>query len=146
VSWDGNTTFSDNIALADGGAVYATAGSTLHCQGTTAFTNNSAAAGNGGALGIYAFGSTEGSHVSISGETTFTSNVASLNGGAVFSSANQRGQDYEGVVFRSNSAAIGGAVATFGTGNNDEPEASSPTTFSRCHFIDNTATETGGAL
>lgn len=145
ISWTGNTTFANNVAHGDGGAVYATVGSNMHCQGVTTFRNNTSTAGNGGALGVYEFGSADGSYANISGKATFTDNVALLNGGAVFSSANRRGQNYEEVVFRSNSAAIGGAVATFGTGNNDEVIAT-PTTFSRCHFINNTATETGGAV
>ena len=101
--------------------------------------------GNGGALGIYGYDSDEDSYVNISGETTFVNNVALLHGGAIFSSSNDVGQHFEGVTFRSNSAAIGGAVATFGTGNVNEL-AAKPTMFLRCKFLMNTATETGGAV
>ena len=143
ISWSGSTTFSHNIAYTDGGSVYATIGSNVYCNGLTTFRNNVVTAGN---LGLYTFGSSQGSYANISGKITFANNIASVNGGAVFSSANPQGQDHQGVLFQSNSAGIGGAVATFGTGNNDESAAASATAFSGCHIITNTATETGGAI
>ena len=145
VFWTGNTTFADNIADTDGGAVYATVGSSIGWQGTTVFRNNTATTGNGGALGVYGYLSDEGAYVNVSGCTTFINNSAFASGGAIFSSANSEGHYFEEVVFQSNSASVGGAVATFGTGNGDELQAAS-TTFLRCQFLDNTAEETGGAV
>lgn len=121
----------------------------LICHGTTTFRNNTALTQNGGAVAIYGYGvfgdaSGEDPPVNIFGHTTFTNNSAFVNGGAVFSSGNPRGQYYEGVVFRSNSARIGGAVATFGTGMGNEDERFPPI-FVGCQFVSNTAIETGGA-
>ena len=116
VSWTGNTTFVDTVANLGGGAVYATVNTQNNCQGTTIFRNNAAVIGNGGALGIYGYDSDEESYVHISGETTFANDVALMHGGGILSNVNDVGQHVEGVTFRSNSAGIGGAVATFGTG------------------------------
>lgn len=115
VSWSaGNTTFADNLAHGDGGALYATINHRIVCDGHTTFRNNTAATGDGGALGLYGSMSIA-SFVSISGEATFTNNTAFGNGGGVFSSANPAGQLFENVTFQSNSAGVGGAVATYGT-------------------------------
>lgn len=145
-SWTGTTTFTDNVALLDGGAVYGTINPRIRCQGTTTFRNNTAIAGNGGGLAIFGRGAVDNvPYVNISGEATFTGNRAFQYGGAVFSSSNPDGQYFEGVTFEFNSASIGGAVATFGTGNGNELTAS-PTRFSRCQFLNNVAAETGGAI
>ena len=136
VSWDGITTFADNTADSDGGAVYATLAHNIIGRGTTTFKNNTAATGSGGALGLY---------VDIPGDTTVSDNSVSRNGGAISSAANPRGLHFEDVSFWFNSARVGGAVATFGTGNADECTPS-PTMFLRCHFYSNRATETGGAV
>ena len=145
VAWTGSTLFADNIAYKDAGAVYATITHGILCQGTTTFRNNTAITGNGGALGLYGSLSSGGSVVNISGETTFVNNSAFGSGGAIYSSANPDGQHFEQVEFRSNWARLGGAVATFGTGNGDEVTPS-PALFLRCRFIGNKATETGGAV
>lgn len=145
VSWNGITTFSDNVAHTDGGAVYATLTHNIVARGTTIFRNNTASTGNGGALGLYGSLSSVGSNVSISGDTTFTNNTAHGSGGGIFSAANPHGQHIEGAAFLFNSARVGGAVATFGTGNDDECTPS-PTMFSRCRFVGNHANETGGAV
>ena len=145
VSWNGNTTFAENMACTDGGAVYATLNHNITCRGTTIFSNNIARRGNGGALGLYGSLSSEGSSVNMAGDTTFTNNSASSSGGAIFSAANPHGQHFEKVEFMFNTARVGGAVATFGTGNADEC-ALSPTMFLMCLFFWNNASETGGAM
>ncbi|CAM9638544.1 unnamed protein product, partial [Laminaria digitata] len=142
---DGNTTFSNNTAYLDGGAVIVNFGSKMFGRGTTTFHSNTAAAGDGGALGIYGYFSDKGSYADISGETTFANNSAFAHGGAIFSTANFQGNYFEELVFRSNRAGIGGAVTTFGTGNADNLVAS-PSVFLRCQFLHNTAAETGGAM
>lgn len=138
VSWAGITVFADNIADLDGGAVYTPIESNIYCRGTTTFRNNTATTGNGGALSIDASSATVGSNVNISNNTLFVDNVAFLIGGAIFSSAVAGGQHFEGVTFRSNSAAIGGAIAIMGNGDANDITAS-PTMVSSCQFISNTA-------
>ena len=145
VSWNGFTTFADNVAYSDGGALYATLNHDITARGITIFSNNTAVNGNGGALGLYGSLSGDGSDVHIAGDTTFINNSASGSGGAIFSAANPHGQHFEGVEFMFNSARVGGAVATFGTGNADECTPS-PTIFSMCRFFGNHAFETGGAV
>lgn len=145
VSWSaGNTTFAHNRAHNDAGALYATLDHRIECSGFTTFRNNTAAAGNGGALGLYGSMSSS-SIVDIAGDATFANNTALLNGGGVFSSANPNGQHFENVTFQHNSANVGGAVATFGTGNGDEINPQ-PAKFLRCRFLSNFATQTGGGL
>eukprot|EP00752_Nemacystus_decipiens_P008612 g7691.t1 len=146
VAWTaGNTTFAHNIAVDDGGALYATLNHVIECNDHTVFWNNTAAEGDGGALGLYGSGASGSSVVNISGDVTFTSNTAFGNGGGVFSSANTAGQHFENVTFQYNSASVGGAVATFGTGNGDE-STPAPARFVRCRFLSNSAAETGGGV
>ncbi|CAB1105335.1 unnamed protein product [Ectocarpus sp. CCAP 1310/34] len=147
VLWSaGNTTFAHNLAYDDGGALYATLDHRIECSGgRTTFWNNTAAAGDGGALGLYGSMALSSSVVNISGDVTFTNNSAFGNGGGVFSSANTAGQYFEGVTFQYNSAAVGGAVATYGTGNGDEVTPV-PASFVGCRFMSNAATETGGGV
>lgn len=116
LSWTGNTVFTDNIAYLDGGVAYVSQRSHLYCQGTTTFRNNTAMTRNGGVLGVYGIVPDAGPAVNISGETTFANNTSFANGGAIVSAASPGGQYYEGVIFQYNSATIGGAVASFGTG------------------------------
>ena len=145
VVWTGITLFADNIAYQQAGAVYATLTYGILCQGTTTFQNNTAVAGNGGALSLVGAVSSGVSHVNISGETTFTNNSAFWVGGAIYSTANKNGEHFEEVEFRFNSARSGGAVAASDTGNGDDVTPS-PTLFLRCRFIGNKATRSGGAV
>lgn len=145
LAWTESTTFADNVADLDGGAVYATIEADIRCQGSTAFLNNTAATGNGGALSVHGSTINRGSYVEISDNATFVNNFAFAIGGAVHISASAGPQYFEGVEFRSNSAGIGGALAVFGGGNDNEA-TTDPTTCWRCLFIDNMAASSGLAV
>eukprot|EP00752_Nemacystus_decipiens_P017698 g15868.t1 len=152
VGWTGETTFSSNKATIDGGAVASPESdptnnpqnSTLHIGATTTFLNNTSGANGGGLslLGACALKVDPGVDVS------YVSNSAAVSGGAVFVSGAGTGPAFYGAMFVSNSAQVGGAVATFGSGNSksvSEAEPPDPTTFDRCRLVGNRAT-TGGAI
>lgn len=152
VSWTGETEFSSNEARSDGGAIaapstdvaYSPLASTLGIDGTTAFANNTSGA-NGGALALLG-----GCSVAIGAAgLEFRDNSADVAGGAVFVSSTGFGPTFWDVNFVSNSAQVGGAVSTIGSGNEKDATnivAQNPTKFDRCRFIDNEATATGGAI
>ncbi|CAN0494937.1 unnamed protein product, partial [Scytosiphon promiscuus] len=140
-----DTVFTDNVAHKDGGAIHAIVSSRITCQGTTRFIRNAATTGQGGALALYGSWSGESSRIIITGEATFTENVAFATGGAIFSSANARGQYFENVIFHTNSAGVGGAVATYDNGD-DENVFPAPTVYSNCQFINNLASRSGLAV
>eukprot|EP00903_Cladosiphon_okamuranus_P008553 g8209.t3 len=143
VSWSaGNTTFAHNLARDNAGALYVTVDHRIECSDHTTFWNNTAAAGDGGALGLYRSLASSDSFVHISREATFANNRAFANGGGVFLSASKAARNFEDLTFRNNSAAVGGAVATFGTRNSDEI-TSEPAMFVRCRFLSNSATDAG---
>ena len=152
VGWTGSTIFSSNAATADGGAVvspesdpeYNPLDSTLHIGATTTFFNNTSGT-NGGGLSLLGACSLDVDHgVAIS----YIENSAVVAGGAVFVSGAGSGPSFSGATFVANSAQVGGAVSTFGSGNSksvSEAEPPDPTTYDRCRFVGNTAT-TGGAI
>ena len=143
VSWTGATEFMSNIAGADGGVVGSTGNpldSVLMINATTTFSNNSCGA-SGGALALRGGLSLEIGNV----EVSFVNNTAALSGGAVFLSGTELGPVFPGVLFKSNSAQVGGAVSSLASGNS-ESHSRGPTTFERCHFIGNVAEAMGGAI
>lgn len=159
VSWTGDTEFSSNEAWSDGGAIstplsgvsYSPLDSALVINGTTTFTNNTSGV-SGGALALLG-----GCSVDIGGggggdgtaEVVFVNNTAGVAGGALFLSSTGFGPTFPGVSFVSNSAQVGGAVSAVGSGTTKDTidvEASNPTTFDGCQFLDNMATATGGAV
>ena len=154
VSWTGDTEFSSNAARSDGGAIatplsgasYSPLDSALIINGSTFFDDNTSGA-NGGAVALLG-----GCSVDIGGgvaEVVFANNTADVAGGALFLSGTGFGPTFSGVGFVSNSAQVGGAVSTVGSGTIRDPadvEATSPTTFDGCLFVGNTATATGGAI
>ncbi|CAN0474599.1 unnamed protein product, partial [Ectocarpus sp. 12 AP-2014] len=151
VEWTGDTEFISNEAGLDGGVIGSFAtdsvsnqGSTLVMNGTTAFVNNTCGA-NGGALALLG-----GLAVNIGTENaSFIGNAAEVAGGAVFVSGTGFSPVFTGARFISNSAQVGGAVSAVRSGNvkeNADISPPNPTTFDRCHFIDNRATATGGAI
>lgn len=152
IGWTGDTVFSSNEATADGGAVgsfSSDAGgsrqqSSLAIKGPVTFINNSCGA-NGGVFAMLGALSVD---IGAAG-ATFSRNHAGVAGGAVFVSGTGIGPTFTGVSFLSNSAQVGGAVSTVGSGNLKESAGvvpQNPTTFDRCRFIDNAATATGGAI
>ena len=148
VSWAGATEFRLNEAADDGGAVASLAldsdnprESVLGVNGPTTFSNNSCGA-NGGALALLG-----GLSMAIGvADVSFINNTAEVAGGAVFVSGTGIGPVFPGVSFVSNSAQVGGAVSTVGSGFSHGNGIVYPTVFEECHFIDNRATATGGAV
>lgn len=136
VSWYGDdTNFSENKAEKHGGSIYATGVSKLSWDGPTTFSGN-LAGGDGGALALVDFGEEEAHFF----QATFNENTAG-NGGAIYVYNSVNGFNLTDVVFKSNSAGnAGGAFAAY-AGTEDLPA-----TFSSCHFLDNTANDTGGAV
>ncbi|CAN0034835.1 unnamed protein product, partial [Scytosiphon promiscuus] len=114
-------------------------------NGSTAFVNNTSHA-NGGALALV-----EGLSVVFNPavDVSFVENTAAVAGGAVLVSGAGVGPKFTNVSFISNSAQVGGAVSSVGSGNLKavgDVESPNPTTFSGCQFIGNQATATGGAI
>ncbi|CAN0045690.1 unnamed protein product, partial [Scytosiphon promiscuus] len=153
ITWTGDTEFTSNQALGDGGAVASPAfdsvfnylDSSLIINGTTVFANNTCGA-NGGALAMV-----EGLSLVLDAavDTSFVANHAAVAGGAVFVSGTAVGPEFTEIAFVSNFAQVGGAVSLVGSGNMKgfaDVESPNPTTFERCHFIDNHAAATGGAI
>lgn len=151
VGWTGATTFSSNVASADGGAVGSSESdslqrddTTLTINGPTTFSNNTAGA-KGGAVALLGRLFLDIGTVDV----VFSSNHADVAGGAVFVSGTGVGPTFSNVSFVSNSAQAGGAVSMMGSGNLKEITdvvPPHPSTFDRCRFISNTATTTGGAV
>lgn len=152
VGWTGETTYLSNEATVDGGAVpspefdstYNPKESTLHIGATTTFLHNTSGA-NGGGVALLGACSLE---VDTGVEVSYTRNSAAVAGGGVFVSGAGAGPAFSSALFVSNSAQVGGAVSTFGSGSSksvSDIEPPNPTTFERCHFVGNRAT-TGGAI
>ena len=149
ISWTGTTEFTSNTAHGWGGVVGSwpldpfsnRVTSALVMNGFTTFSNNSCDI-SGGALALLGGLTLEIGAVDVS----FVNNTAAVSGGAVFVSGTGVGQTFPGVSFVSNSAQVGGAVSSVSSGNLPESGSIMPTTFDRCHFVDNRATATGGAV
>ncbi|CAM9207691.1 unnamed protein product [Laminaria digitata] len=152
MDWTGDTKFSFNVASADGGVVgsqaldseYNPQESNLAINGSTTFSNNTCGA-NGGALALLGGLSVDIGTVGV----VFSNNTAAVAGGAVFVSGTGVGPMFSDALAVSNSAQVGGAVSTVGSGNLKEGAdvvPPNPTTFNRCRFIDNRAAATGGAI
>lgn len=179
VSWGANVLFFNNTAII-GGAILLTDGSNIEYSGETNFTSNTAYL-DGGAVGSTPFDqSTEESYLVFKGPTyfvgnmgrsngggmallgslsiqfastdvVFSGNAAGVAGGAVFLSATGIGPTFNGTIFDSNSAQVGGGVFATGSGttvSTDDWEnvVDFPTRFIGCTFLDNTANSTGGAV
>ena len=149
ISWTGTTEFTSNTAN-DGGAVgsrqldteHFFVDSLLFMNESTSFSNNSCAT-NGGALALLGGLSVR---IGAAVDVSFVNNTAGSAGGAIYLSDTEVGPIFPGVSFVSNSAQIGGAVSSIASGNKRNSFSHSPTNFERCHFIDNRAATTGGAV
>ncbi|CAN0402109.1 unnamed protein product [Ectocarpus sp. 12 AP-2014] len=139
VSWHGEMTFfSNNSASDDGGAINMDYAGGLWCDGNTIFSNN-IAGGDGGALALYGLQAQDYlvPAVNMSGGA-FVGNIAAGDGGATYmSDIEDPYYIVEDIIYESNSATNGGAVAA---------SRSSAGTFSRCSFLGNTASKNGGAV
>ena len=150
ISWTGTTGFRSNTARREGGAVTSfpldvianPLESIVDMNGPTTFFNNSCGA-SGGALALLG-----GLSVNIGAvDVSFVNNTADVSGGAVFISATAVGPNFLGVDFVSNYAETGGAVSSVASGSIQGVSWElTPTTFERCHFIENVAETTGGAV
>jgi len=131
---NGNYTFTGNRSGISGGAIVSTG--ILELNGTGVFSGNSTD-GDGGALYSqpnYATGSTP--KFTINGNVTFENNTAGEYGGAIVSVAGMTTTPDANVTFSGNSAKYGGAIDSNGT----------VTIEGNVSFIDNTASERGGAI
>ncbi|CAM9650623.1 unnamed protein product [Scytosiphon promiscuus] len=151
VSWTGDTEFSGNYAATDGGAVASPTVDSVHnpqdsalvMGGRTTFSRNKCYANGGGLALLGACSVSNAAHVN------FVGNDAAVAGGAMFLSGSAFGPCFTDVSFVMNSAQVGGAVSSSGSGNaknTDDFTPPCPTTFDRCWFIDNRARATGGAI
>ena len=123
--------------------------STLLINGPTSFSNNTAVA-HGGALALLGGLSlgTDGGNGSLVESARFIGNFAATAGGAVYVSQTAVGPTFSNVTFISNSAAVGGAVSVVGSGYAKEVDTDElqETTFDRCLFVGNYAETRGGAV
>lgn len=126
------TSFRDNVAVGDGGALFLRDNSSLSWSGPTSFEGNRAGS-CGGAL--YAQG---GSVVSSSGGTNFSDNAAGATGGAVSLQGGSRGSWDAQMAFSRNKASSGGAVHVV--------RSSSVAWAAATAFASNSASVSGGAL
>ena len=134
VVFNGSTTIHNNSAGNLGGAISVHEKCDVSWDGNMTLSENTAA-NNGGAVSVVGDAT-----LTSRGPTLFRGNSADLSGGGVYSSGNINGQSYDGVVFYSNMAARGGAVATFST------LQQSQNTYTSCIFRNNIASPTGGAV
>ena len=130
----GDTEISNIRAGENGGAIFVEDHCNIFWHGSMTLTGNKAAE-DGGAISVVG-----DSTLTSRGVTSFRHNFAGSHGGAVYSFGNVQGQLYEGVIFDSNSAARGGAVATFSTRHESQ------NTYTNCIFLNNSASATGGAV
>lgn len=149
MSWEGRTDFVHNHADLNGGAVVSALSGVPHAretdvsiEGNTSFFNNSCQ-NYGGAL-------------MVSGPVTlnirsegviFQENSAGSAGGAVCLTGVGMGPEFHEIRFDSNSAQIGGAVYSTGSGTALLTSGEEfPVTYYGCTFVANRATASGGAI
>lgn len=149
VSWEGKTDFSHNRADMNGGAVVSAlsgvtgaVGTRVSMNGNTSFCNNSC--GNyGGALMV-------SGPVSLnmrSEGVIFKENSAGSAGGAICLTGVGVGPEFRGIQLDSNSAQIGGAVYSTGSGTALLTSGKEfPVKYDGCAFVANRATASGGAV
>lgn len=149
-SWTGRTLFNGNLAGSDGGAVFSSMPevadlpkSNIYTNGPTTFSNNTALA-YGGA--VFMSGAVSNGFGLV--PVAFIGNSAGSAGGAVFLSGVGIGPSLVGVTFTSNSAQVGGAVYTTGSGTTISAVSGEefPTMYDTCTFEGNIAQASGGAI
>lgn len=177
LSWDVDTIFRANLASGSGGGLFVGEGAEASWEGRTDFSHNHADLNGGAVVSaLSGVAGATGTHVSISGNTSFCNNSCQNYGGALMVSGpvsltlwsegalfqeNSAGSAggaicltgvgvgpaFRGIRFDSNSAQIGGAVYSTGSGTallNSGKEF--PVTYDGCTFIANRATASGGAV
>ena len=144
--WVGDSTqFSSNSAKGFGGAINAAYSAVSWGRNTTFHSN--VAGKSGGAIAssdmeFLFFDDSGNVDKVILSDAKFINNSAET-GGALHLTSSANGFNFTGVIFQNNSATggAGGAVAAYGMGT-----VESPLIFSNCHFANNAASETGGAV
>ncbi|CAN0196399.1 unnamed protein product [Ectocarpus sp. 12 AP-2014] len=177
IAWSGETTFEGNFVSGSGGGLFVGEGAEVNMTGRTDFSNNHADVNGGAVVsalnsvtdatesiisidGITSFFNNScqscGGALMISGSvslsfasdgTQFLQNVAESAGGAVCLTGVGEGPTFGGILFDSNSAQIGGAVRSTGSGTTILATGEEfPVTYTSCNFTGNWATASGGAM
>ncbi|WP_145928809.1 autotransporter outer membrane beta-barrel domain-containing protein [Termitidicoccus mucosus] len=148
ITFQGSSTFSGNVSMGIGGAIYLENPPLLKFSGAAVFTSNTAGAGggivNGGAIAIGAASGT----VSFGGAATFSGNHASGTGGALAFGYTLQKLEFAGdTVFEDNIAGYGVATGTAHGGGLWLGAAAGAVTFGgSTRFSGNEATWSGGGL
>ena len=177
LSWDADTNFRENRASGSGGGLFVGEGAKASWEGRTDFSRNHADLNGGAVVSaLSGVAGALGTQVSIDGNTSFCNNSchnyggalmvsgpvsltiwpdgvifqensAGSAGGAVCLTGVGVGPAFRGVRFDSNSAQIGGAVYSTGSGTALLTSGKEfPVTYYGCTFIANRATASGGAV
>eukprot|EP00903_Cladosiphon_okamuranus_P017744 g16334.t1 len=177
LSWEADTIIRENVALGSGGGLFIGEGAEVSWDGTTEFSHNRADMNGGAVVSVLSgvTGAME-AHVSMDDNTTFYNNSCQNYGGALMVSgqvlltiwpegvtfrANSAGSaggavcltgvgvgpEFRGIRFDSNSAQIGGAVYSTGSGTALLTSGEEfPVRYDDCSFLANRATASGGAV
>lgn len=177
LSWEADTVFRENLASGSGGGLFIGEGAEVCWEGKTDFSNNHADFNGGAVVsGLSGVSGAMGTRVSINGNTSFCNNSCQNYGGALMVSGpvsldiwcegvlfqeNSAGSAggavcltgvgvgpaFSGVRFDSNSAQIGGAVYSTGSGTALLTSGKEfPVKYVDCTFEANRATASGGAV
>lgn len=177
LSWEADTIFRENLASGSGGGLFIGEGAEVSWEGRTDFSHNHANLNGGAVVSaLSGVADATGTHVSINGNTSFFNNSCQNYGGALMVSGpveltiwpegvlfkeNSAGSAggafcltgvgvgpiFRGVRFDSNSAQIGGAVYSTGSGTVLLTSGKEfPVTYHDCTFVANRATASGGAV
>lgn len=144
ITVSGNSSFEENKASQNGGAIYILEGSTLTVEEGTTFSNNTANTNGGAIAGTWG----DNSSLTVTG-SYFTENAARSGGAiALWNPATGATYTVSNTTFDGNTATKkGGAIAILSeTGIGDQVFAKAEATFNGDTFTGNTAGESGGAL
>lgn len=144
ITVSGNSSFKENTASQNGGAIYILKGSTLTVEEGTTFSKNTAETNGGAIAGTWG----DNSSLTVTG-SYFTENAARSGGAiALWNPATDATYTVSNTIFDGNTATKkGGAIAILSeTGIGDQVFAKAEATFNGDTFTGNTAGESGGAL
>lgn len=144
ITVSGNSSFEENTASQNGGAIYILKGSTLTVEEGTTFSKNTAETNGGAIAGTWG----DNSSLTVTG-SYFTENAARSGGAiALWNPATDATYTVSNTIFDGNTATKkGGAIAILSeTGIGDQVFAKAEATFNGDTFTGNTAGESGGAL
>lgn len=144
ITVSGNSSFEENTASQNGGAIYILKGSTLTVEEGTTFSKNTAETNGGAIAGTWG----DNSSLTVTG-SYFTENAARSGGAiALWNPATDATYTVSNTIFDGNTATKkGGAIAILSeTGIGDQVFKKAEATFNGDTFTGNTAGESGGAL